>query len=65
MKLQTQTLALALLAIKEKEAELRQQWFDEQDMHKGDIILVRKNAYQAARIDLEYELKATSIEVTV
>ena len=65
MKIKAQTLALALEAIKEREAELRSKWLAENEGETAELLLVRKNAYQIARIELEIKLAGITAEIEV
>ena len=65
MKIKAQTLVMALEALKEREKDIKARWISEADDAKAELLRVKKNTYQEARIELEIKLAGITTEIEV
>lgn len=65
MKIKAQTLVMALEALKEREKDVKARWISEADDAKAELLRVKKNTYQEARIELEINLAGITTEIEV
>ena len=65
MKIKAQTLVMALEALKEREKDIEARWISEADDAKAELLRVKKNTYQEARIELEIKLAGITTEIEV